>query len=166
MANQSVTQKIPDVSPSQDSGKLTVLAEDAQKRADEVTALMGEFHKHKLAAEAHKLALSSEVKILRKQHKELRKQAAGYLKKQKKDELIGLSGFAKQLTGKLFSRKQDNDDNTEIFDDPPRYEEGTEPSAPEEVEINVAQSDVEKANEKAQKLADMAEAAEKQAMQL
>ena len=155
----------PDLTQTiQESEKLADMAENAQKRADEVKELMSDFHKHKLATEAHKLALRSEVELLRKQHKELRKNAGTYLKeqkKQKKEGYVGLSGFAKQLTNKLFKHNTDGEANLTTTDSPPSYE-GPGPSAPTaEVEINVAETEVNDAYENAKHKMTKAELAER-----
>jgi len=125
----------------QGQDKLTLMAERGKKRADDITTLMNEFHKYKMAAEAHKVALGSEAITLCKEHKALRKQVADYIKGQKKDDRVGLSGFTRQIASKFF--KKNAEKMTTDLGDLPRYDENINPTGPtENPEANVVQADV------------------------
>ena len=79
------TKEAEDATLNKEGQELKDMAEVAQEKVGEIVEMLNHFYRHKLAAEAHKAALGSESRGLRKHHKKLMKGVKTYPKNQKKE---------------------------------------------------------------------------------
>ena len=123
----------------------------AQHSVGVVTELVGEVHRHSLAAKASGAALATEVNELKNKNKSFTKCAKALVKSQKKGKTGTLGDIAKEITGNLF-HKSDTEQTGKDKD------LGKQPSAPllneappsydTKVEANVTEAELNREKEK------------------
>ena len=114
-----------------------------------VTELVGEVHRHKLAAKASGAALATEVNELKSKNKSFAKCAKALVKSQKKGKTGTLGDIAKEITGTLFRNGDTESANK-------NEELGKQPSAPMldeappayKVEANITEAELNLEKEK------------------
>ena len=77
---------------------------EAQRSVGVVTEVVDAVHRHSLAAKASKAALTTEVNELKNKNKSFAKCAKALVKSQKKGKTGTLGGIAKEITGNLFHK--------------------------------------------------------------
>ena len=118
-----------------------------------VTELVGEVHRHSLAAKASGAALATEVNELKNKNKSFTKCAKALVKSQKKGKTGTLGDIAKEITGNLFHKNdpEQNNKEKELKEQPsaPLFHEINEapPSYDLRVEANVTETDVMRGKE-------------------
>ena len=125
----------------------------AQQSVGVVTELVGEVHRHNLAAKASGAALATEVNELKNKNKSFTKCAKALVKSQKKGNTGTLGDIAKEITGNLFhkSNPEQNGKEKDLGKQPsaPLFNEKDEapPSCDLRVEANVTEADVNRGKE-------------------
>jgi len=123
----------------------------AQHSVGVVTELVGEVHRHSLAAKASGAALATEVNELKNKNKSFTKCAKALVKSQKKGKTGTLGDIAKEITGNLFHKSEAELTGKD-------KELGKQPSAPllkeappsydMKVEANVTEAELNREKEK------------------
>jgi len=142
--------KSEEVEKSQD---LREKALDTQRSVGVVTELVDAVHRHTLAAKTSQVALTTEVNELKNKHKKFTKCAKALVKKQKKGKTGTLGEIAKEITGNLFHKndQEQRGKEGEVKNQPsaPVADENNEPppSYDMRVEANVTDAELAKGKE-------------------
>jgi len=141
----------------------------AQQSVGVVTELVGEVHRHSLAAKASGAALATEVNELKNKNKSFTKCAKALVKSQKKGKTGTLGDIAKEITGNPFHKSNTEQNSKEkdsvkqpsaplLNEAPPSYDMRVEANVTE-AELNRGKEEwalsVVRAREEAQKLRDL-----------